>query len=150
MKDKFTLFASGAAVLAALAALTLTVCGGPRHIESTSPTEPAVPPPLVQDSGPAYVSIAELPQYDGQPVRVLGLVVADPVVRTSRSGNRYYTFRLADIGGGDHVTVFSFGEPEPFIVAGSRVIVSGTYHAAKRVGRYTFYHQIDAASISQN
>lgn len=87
--------------------------------------------------------------YDGQPVKVRGVLAADPRAKVSRRGNPYYTFTLMDPQTNDNVSVFSFGVPPSFLEGGAHVIVEGTYHTVKRVGRYTFYNEIEAERITQ-
>ncbi len=64
--------------------------------------------------------------------------------RTSRRGNPYTTFWLADQGEG--VKVFTFGTPA--IKDGQRVEVRGVFQRVKQVGPYTFHDEIDASSVS--
>jgi hypothetical protein len=81
--------------------------------------------------------------FDQKAVTVSGTAEAVSS-RTSRRGNPYTTFRLADQG--DAVKVFTFGTPA--IKDGQRVEVHGVFQRVKQVGRYTFHDEIDATSVT--
>ena len=81
--------------------------------------------------------------FDNQTVTVSG-TASETNSRTSRRGNPYTTFRLADQG--DAVKVFTFGTPA--IKDGQRVEVHGVFQRVKQVGRYTFHDEIDASSVT--
>ncbi len=83
-------------------------------------------------------------QYDGQEVTVTGKAL-EVKATISRQGNPYTTCRLTDASGAA-MTVYSRGHPD--VKAGDAVQVTGTFQRVKRVGRYTFYNQIDADHIS--
>ena len=89
----------------------------------------------------------DVESYDGAYLTVVGHVSGEPRTKVSRRGNPYYTFTLMDDRESDTVTVFSFGKPPSFLKDGARVTVEGTYHRTKRVGRYTFYNEIEAKGI---
>ncbi|MCS6965695.1 MAG: hypothetical protein NZ473_02865 [Candidatus Kapabacteria bacterium] len=81
-------------------------------------------------------------QYDGQPVSVVG-TIANYREKISRAGNAYTTFRLQADGAA--VNVFIWGHQG--LGDGQRVRVQGVYRRVKRVGRYTFYNEIEAWQI---
>jgi len=87
--------------------------------------------------------IAEPAKFDGTTITVQG-AAASVKETTSRAGNDYTTFQIQDAAG-SAVRVFSWGHPD--IIDGDRLEVTGVYQQVKRVGRYTFYNEIDAQSI---
>jgi hypothetical protein len=81
-------------------------------------------------------------RFDGQPVTLRG-TITNLRERVSRRGNAYYTFDLLD--GGRGVRVFSFGTPP---CQSGAATVEGTFFKVKRQGRYTFYNEVDAATVT--
>jgi hypothetical protein len=95
----------------------------------------------------AEVTVADLlkapERYARQEVTLQGTAHAvKPTV--SRRGNPSTTVELTDASG-QAVTVFTWGHPA--LKSGDRVAVTGLFQGGKRVGRYTFYNQIDANNI---
>ncbi len=85
-------------------------------------------------------SILDNPQkFDGKIVTIQGEVVKLKS-KVSKKGNPYFTFKLDD--GEANITVFSFGKSN--IENDDKVKVTGIFNAVKRVGKYTFYNEIDA------
>ena len=82
-------------------------------------------------------------RYDGQEVTVTGKA-SEVKATISKRGNPYTTFRLTDAAGGP-MTVYTRGHAD--VKTGDVVEVTGTFSQVKRVGRYTFYNQIDAERI---
>ena len=82
-------------------------------------------------------------QYDGKMVKVEAKVFL-PHFKSSKKGNAYTTFKLENDG--QFLSVFSFGTLS--INGGDSVRVIGTYQKVKKVGRYTFYNEIDASNGS--
>jgi DNA polymerase III alpha subunit len=82
-------------------------------------------------------------RYDGQEVSLQGKAIKIKL-RTSKRGNDYATFTLTDESG-KGVNIFTFGHPS--ITDGQKVTVTGIYQKVKRVGRYTFYNEIEAKEI---
>ncbi len=81
--------------------------------------------------------------FDRREVVLIGKASAlDP--RTSRRGNDYFTFRLADETGA-FLRVFSWGKPA--MAPGDRVEVQGRFQKERRVGRYTFTNEVEAVRI---
>lgn len=81
--------------------------------------------------------------FDRREVVLTGKASAvDP--RTSRRGNDYFTFRLADETGAS-LKVFSWGKPA--IAPGDRVQVQGRFQKERRVGRHTFTNEVEATRI---
>lgn len=81
--------------------------------------------------------------FDGRDVLLEGKASAiDP--RTSRRGNEYFTFRLSDATGAS-LKVFSRGKLT--VAPGDRVEVRGRFQRERRVGRYTFTDEVEAAGI---
>jgi len=81
--------------------------------------------------------------YDGQEVLLEGKATQIQL-RVSRRGNEYATFTLFDASG-KGIKVFVWGHPK--IEEGQKVTVAGTYQKVKRVGRYTFYNEVEAKEI---
>ena len=79
-------------------------------------------------------------QYDGKMVQVEAKVFL-PHFKSSKKGNAYTTFKLENDG--QSLSVFSFGTLP--INGGDVVRVIGMYQKIKKVGRYTFYNEIDAS-----
>jgi len=84
-------------------------------------------------------------QFDGKQVQVDGKVQSLNL-RTSKRGNDYTTFKLAD-STGTSMTVYSRGHLP--ISNGQSVRVKGRYNKVTHVPpRWTFYNQIDASEGS--
>jgi len=100
---------------------------------------------LIVHAGATTVkAIMENPsRYDGQEVTISGKA-SSVKPTTSRKGNDYMAFQVTDSSGAG-VTVFTWGHPT--ITSGSVVRVTGTFQRVKRVGRHTFYNQIEASHI---
>jgi DNA polymerase III alpha subunit len=82
-------------------------------------------------------------KYDGQEVSVQGKA-SKIKPRTSKKGNDYATFTLTDESG-KGMNIFTFGHPR--IMDGQKVTVTGIYQKVKRVGKYTFYNEVEAKTI---
>jgi exonuclease VII large subunit len=87
--------------------------------------------------------LANRDSYDGQEVAVSG-TVSKLKLKTSKVGNDYTTFSLMSESGGS-LTIFVWGQSK--LKQGQKVKVTGTYRKFKRVGRYTFYNEIEATEI---
>jgi len=91
-------------------------------------------------------SVAEIVQnpdrYDGKVVTVSG-TIASYRERVSARGNPYTTFRLVDAG----VSVAVFAWKHHGLWDGLRVRATGVFQKIRRVGRYTFYNEIEAQRI---
>lgn len=81
--------------------------------------------------------------YDGKEVTVAG-TVSNLKFKMSKIGNEYTTFSLAGKSG-DSINVFVRQHPK--LKKGQKVKVTGTYRKVKKVGRYTFYNEIEATEI---
>ena len=81
--------------------------------------------------------------YDGKEVTVPGSV-SNLKFKTSKAGNEYTTFALVGKSG-DSINVYV--RKHLNLKKGQKVKVTGTYRKVKRVGRYTFYNEIDATEI---
>ena len=82
-------------------------------------------------------------KYDGQEVSVQGKA-SKIKPRTSKKGNDYMTFTLRDESG-KGMSIFTFGHPT--ISDGQKVTVTGIFQKVKKVGKYTFYNEIEAKEI---
>jgi len=82
-------------------------------------------------------------RYDGEEVSVSG-TVSKLKFKTSKSGNDYTTFSLIGDSGGS-INVFIWGQSK--LKAGQKAKVTGIYRKVKKVGRYTFYNEIEAVEI---
>jgi hypothetical protein len=82
-------------------------------------------------------------KFDGQTVTLRGTAQAVKAT-TSRKGNDYTTFQVKDTSGAA-VRVFSWGHPA--IRDGLSVEVVGVFQQTKRVGRYTFYNEVEAQTV---
>ena len=87
--------------------------------------------------------LANRDSYDGQEVSVSG-TVSKLKLKTSKGGNDYTTFSLLSESGGS-LTIFVWGQSK--LKQEQKVKVTGTYRKFKRVGRYTFYNEIEATEI---
>jgi hypothetical protein len=87
--------------------------------------------------------LANRDSYDGQEVSVSG-TVSRLKLKTSKGGKDYTTFSLMSESGGS-LTIFVWGQPK--LKQGQKLKVTGTYRKVKRVGRYTFYNEIEATEI---
>jgi hypothetical protein len=95
----------------------------------------------------AEVSVKDLTanpaQFDGKTVALQGIATAVKAT-SSKKGNDYTIFQVKDAVGRS-VKVFSWGHPE--IKDGTSVEVVGVFQQVRRVGRYTFYNEIEAQSV---
>ena len=82
-------------------------------------------------------------KYDGQEVSLQGKVTKIRP-KVSKKGNEYATFTLIDESG-KGMNIFTFGHPP--ITDGQKVTVIGIYQKVKKVGRYTFYNEVEAKDI---
>ncbi len=87
--------------------------------------------------------LANKESYDGKEVSVSG-TVSRLKLKTSKGGNDYTTFALMSESGGS-LTIFVWGHSK--FKQGQKVKVTGTYRKVKRVGRSTFYNEIEATEI---
>jgi len=87
--------------------------------------------------------LANKDSYDGYEVSVSG-TVSRLKLKTLKAGKDYTTFSLMGESGGS-LTVFVWGQSK--LKQGQKVKVTGTSRKFKRVGRYTFYNEIEATEI---
>ena len=87
--------------------------------------------------------LANPAQFDGKTVTIQGTATAVKET-TSRAGNDYATLQVQDPAGGT-IKVFTWGHLSTKNV--DRVEVTGVFQQIKRVGRYTFYNEIEAQSV---
>lgn len=101
-------------------------------------------------AGPSTTTIEKIlsraESYNGKEVSVAGKIV-NLRPKTSKRGNTYTTFTLLGSGGKGSLNVYSRGHAE--VKQGQIVKVTGIYRKEKRVGKYTFYDEIDAADIKK-
>ena len=81
-------------------------------------------------------------KYDGQEVSVQGQA-SKIRPRTSKRGNDYTTLTISDSG--KVLNVFTWGHP--MIKDGQKITVTDIFQKVKRVGRYTFYNEVEAKDI---
>ena len=96
----------------------------------------------------AALSVEELlatpDRFDQKDVALTGKA-EDVHPRTSRRGNEYTTFKLAD--GTGRINVFIWGKLS--ITPGDQVNVRGIFQRVKRVGKYTFRNEVEASSVKR-
>jgi hypothetical protein len=80
--------------------------------------------------------------FDGKMVSLAG-TITNLRPRVSQRGNAYYTFDLS--AGDSAIRVFSFGQPP--CRTGASVVVRGQFDRVKRVGRYIFHNEVEAATV---
>ncbi len=80
--------------------------------------------------------------FDGKEVTLKG-TVTQLQMRVSARGNPYSLFRLRDRGGS--IRVYYRGHPD--ISDGNTVTVTGIFSKTRKVGKYTFYNEIEAKEI---
>ncbi len=94
------------------------------------------------------VSVPELvkngSKYDNKEVQVTASFVGFQQ-KTSRAGNKYYTFRLKD--GEAVVNGYGRGTLENPPKDGSKARVTGVYRTEKKVGTLTFKNEIDCTPV---
>jgi DNA polymerase III alpha subunit len=88
-------------------------------------------------------TLANKDSFDGKEVSVSG-IVSKLKLKTSKGGNEYTTFSLTN-GSGVSLNVFVWGHSK--VKEGQKVKVIGTYRKVKKVGRYTFYNEIEATEV---
>jgi hypothetical protein len=84
--------------------------------------------------------------YDGREVTVSGKV-SNLKLRTSKAGSDYTTFTLSRPDGKGSLHVYSRGHAN--VKQDQTVKVTGIYRKEKRVGKYTFHNEIEAAEIKR-
>ena len=92
---------------------------------------------------PVKALISNPAQFDGQTVTLQGTAIMVKATTSSR-GNAYTTFQVNDATGAA-VRVFTWGHPG--LKDGQPVEVVGVFQRVKRVGRYTFYNEVEARSV---
>lgn len=98
-------------------------------------------PALAQPTVAISALVQHPDQYDGKTVSVIGTITGYRE-HVSARGNPYTTFRLVD---GGAVSVFIWKHQG--LRDGIRVRVIGTFSKVRRVGRYTFFNEIEARRI---
>jgi hypothetical protein len=99
--------------------------------------------PLIAQSRVSVIDLmTNIDKYDRQLVRVSGTVTKYQE-RVSRRGNPYTVFKLQD--GGQSVSVYS--RSTLGLANGMKVNIEGIFWKVKKVGRYTFYNEINAESV---
>lgn len=83
--------------------------------------------------------------YGGKEITIMGTVTQFEM-RVSARGNPYSTFRLRDRGGS--IKVFTRGHPD--IADGYTVTVRGIFNRMRKVGKYTFYNEVEALEIKKS
>jgi hypothetical protein len=83
-------------------------------------------------------------QFDNKIVAIQGTATTVSE-RISRIGNPYMTSRVQDSTGS--IAIYARGHPG--ISNGDRVEVIGLFQRVKRVGRYTFYNEINVQNIKR-
>lgn len=84
-------------------------------------------------------------KFDGKPVAVTGKV-QEFRQRTSRAGNKYFTFKLGE--GKETVNVYGRGELKPPVKYGDRVTATGTFRKEKKLRDFTVKNEIDVSPKS--
>lgn len=84
-------------------------------------------------------------KYDGKTVSTSG-VVAEFKQKTSKAGNKYFTFALKQ-GEKSSVNVYSRGEADADLKDGVKVGVIGVFRVEKKVQDFTVKNEIDASKV---
>ena len=104
-------------------------------------------PPLQFSLAAEKVSIQAIlsnpDSYDRQEVTIEGKA-SKVRPRVSRKGNEYTTLTLIDESG-KGMNIFTWGHSK--VTDGQRVTVMGVYQKVKRVGKNTFYNEVEAKTI---
>jgi hypothetical protein len=82
-------------------------------------------------------------KFDHQNVVLAGTVSALKET-TSKAGNAYTTFKLED--GNCFLDIFSWGHPA--LADGCEVQIEGVFEVEHHQGKYTFYNEVQATSVS--
>lgn len=99
----------------------------------------------LRSHSPISKILREPGSWDGKRVRISG-EVAELKKRRSRSGNLYSTFYLSD-GEGNRIKVFKWGHPD--VDNGEQVEVEGVFKKEKRIGKLSFYNELEAETITR-
>ena len=92
---------------------------------------------------PVTALVSNPAKFDNQAVTLHGTALMVRATTSSR-GNAYTTFQVNDATGAA-VRVFTWGHPG--FKDGQSVEVVGVFQRVKRVGRYTFYNEVEAQSV---
>jgi predicted small secreted protein len=87
--------------------------------------------------------MTNIDKYHRKLVNVTG-TVTEYQERCSKQGNRHTVFKLQD--GGQSVAIYSHSTLG--LSNGMKVNVEGPFWKVKKVGEYTFYNEIEAASVN--
>jgi cytochrome c-type biogenesis protein CcmE len=104
---------------------------------------------LAVDKVPLADLVKEPKTYDGKTITVTG-VVADFKQKTSRIGNKYFTFKLAKSEkekDKDIVNVYSQGEAGEGVKDGAKVVVTGVFREEKKLKDFSVKNEIDATKV---
>ena len=99
--------------------------------------------PIAAEKVSVQEIIANPDRYDGQEVSIQGKATKIKA-KTSKKGNEYTTFTLRDESG-KGMSIFTYGHLP--IRDGQKVTVTGIYQKVKKVGKYTFYNEVEARDI---
>ncbi len=83
--------------------------------------------------------------YDGKTISVTG-AVAEFKQKTSRKGNKYFTFQMKT-GDKQILNVYSQGEAPEGTKDGAKVVVVGVFRQEKKVLDFTVKNEIDATKV---
>jgi hypothetical protein len=79
-------------------------------------------------------------RFDNKAITVVGKV-AKFKARTSRAGNKYFTFDLTE--GTSHIPVYGKGELKPEPKDGDKVEATGLFAKERKLGSSTFKNELD-------
>lgn len=82
-------------------------------------------------------------KFDHQNVVLAGTVSALKET-ASKAGNAYTTFKLED--GSCFLDIFTWGHPT--LASGDKVQIEGVFEVEHHQGKYTFYNEVQATSVS--
>lgn len=100
--------------------------------------------PIKGELSPIAKILLNAEDFDGKEVTIKG-TVSQFQIRVSSRGNPYSLFRLRDSGGS--IKVYTRGHPD--IREGNTVTVKGIFNRVRRVGKYTFYNEIEAIEVKK-
>lgn len=85
-------------------------------------------------------------KHDGKAVTVVG-TVTEFTQKTSRAGNKYFTFKLKGKTPETALSVYGRGEPQTAPKKDDKVEVTGIYRKEKKLPSFTVKNEVDISAV---
>lgn len=102
---------------------------------------------LAVDKVPLADLLKNAKAHDGKTISTTGIVSAFKQ-KTSRIGNKYFTFKLAETDKSkESINVYSQGEAADGLKDGVKVVVVGVFREEKRLQDFSVKNELDATKV---